>query len=90
MEMDRFRTKESREKLARAVRAAWGEEGPVVFENGEPLEAKKGPGKRGPRASEGMKRLQERFGGEVVPPPPKQSGLFEDQEGPGTGREEGS
>ena len=87
VEMDRFQSKEGRGKVARAVRAVLGRDIPVKFENQAPLEAGAPPPSR-PGESKGMKALKERFGGEVVEPPPRQSGLFPDQEGPGTGREE--
>ncbi len=88
VEMERFGSKEGREKLRRASRAALGREVPLRFEDEAPLEAGREPARR-IRPSREMERLKEKFGGEVVPPPPKQVDLFQDPKGPQEGREEG-
>ncbi len=88
VEMDRFKDKEGRERVARVARGVFGRDVPVRFENLSPLEGRRRPG-GGPQESPGTKLLKKRFGGEAVQPPPRQVGLFGEPEGPGQGREEG-
>ncbi len=84
VEMDRFQSKEARERLARVTRAVLGREAQVRFENRAPLESRN---RRSGRVKEtpGTKLLKEKFGGEAVEPPPRQAGLFGDPQGPAGG-----